>query len=193
MGLPAEAKVLPGGLIVYKFTKSDRWYLGIYLGLLLWPAFWSGLASGIYYLGYYEDLRLQGNWHIYYWSVGCLIATLTIIVNLSLRFRNLYFSLAWIGLTLGLSVGAQHLSCAIMPLGVFLYSHLVRLQYWYRHQVEFVPWEFVKYQGFVRSYYALEDRWSMREARDYSKLYYWVGWIVWFSSLLLVIMTFKLT
>jgi hypothetical protein len=183
VGLPAGVKLLPGGLIVYKLTKSDRWYLGVYLALLVWPAPWSALTWAIYYLGYYEDLRPKGNWHIYYFSVGVIVALLTTVTSLSLRFRNLRFSLAWIGLTLALCVGTQQLSAATMPLGVFLYSHLVRLQYWSRHQVEFVPWEFDKYKGFVRSHYALEDRWSTREERGYSVLYHWIGYIVLFSTL----------
>jgi hypothetical protein len=170
MGLPEGVKLLPGGLIRHRLTKSDLGYLGAYSTLLLLPL----MAKGLLYLGYHEDLLPREKWDVYFLAVAGFVALMTLSSGFIIRFRNLYFSLLWVGLSVG--VGTLNLSCAILPLGAFAYYHIVRLTFWRRYHVEFIPWSVAS--NYHPSYYDLEDRTGSALDLRYTKLYFRLGWLV---------------
>lgn len=120
-----ERKFIIGKLEVRKLILSDILYLFLYIIALLYY---------IYILKYKPADKFVTSF-----LISWIISITTISSPFGLRFRNIYFSIIWMLISIAFFINNSFIS--ILPLLTFFQYHLIRLIFWKKNKREFIPYE----------------------------------------------------
>lgn len=164
------------GLIAQPLRWHEWLILGAYASLVTWPAVPVRLLakSSTLTSGAQEAMGL--------FLAGFTVGLAMLTFSPGTRYRNIYFSVAWLGLSIWLMIKSH--GTAIEPVALLLLYHAVRGHFWWNHQREFVPAS-VGRNKYYREYYQLEKRHGSLEDTRYTTFWFRVGMVVLFASWLL--------
>jgi hypothetical protein len=147
-----------GKLELRKFTFSDCLYLLVYCFAVGYTVFLSIHDS--------KEIKLVSLF------ISLIIGFFTISSPFGLRFRNVYFSILW--LTLSIIFLISNDLVAVIPLSSFLLYHLLRAMFWKQHNKEFVPYEVGR--GAIIQYKSnFEGRSGTAKDKVYTQMLLWIG------------------
>lgn len=149
----ANRKFIFGKLEIRKFIISDYLYLTAYI---------MGVA---YYL--FANKHIPESKFATSLIISFAIGFQTISSPFGLRFRNIYFSIIWLILSLILLIDSYPLS--LIPISTFILYHIIRIVFWKKNNREFIPYETGKGKMFrFKSYF--EDRSGDLTDKKYTKI-----------------------
>ncbi|RAK69634.1 hypothetical protein [Hymenobacter edaphi] len=164
-------RVLTDSGLVLKQLRWDEWLIvGLYAVLVAWPEWLLSLMLR-------RQLHYSAKEVLSLSFVGFIVGLLMIAFAPGTRFRNVYFSLGWLGLSSWLAVRSH--GVALEPLVLFLLYQAVRWHFWNRYQRELVPAS-VSRAGYEHDYYRLEKRYGSSEDIGYTKFLFRTGMVLLF-------------
>lgn len=99
----------------------------------------------------------------------------TISSPFGLRFRNIYFSIIWLVLSLVLLIDNYFLS--LIPISTFILYHIIRIIFWKKNNREFIPYQSGKGKMFrFKSYF--EGRYGDLTDKKYTKILLGIGILI---------------
>lgn len=167
------------GLLLTRLRWDEWLILALFASLVAWPRMLAVLVTTKSKL----ELVAAEEMAVF---VGFGVGLFTVACSPGTRFRNLYFSLGWLALSVWLLLRSKGL--AIEPLVLFGFYHGVRWHFWRRYQRELIPAS-VSRTGYDRDYYRVEKRFSSFEDIRYTKFLFRVGMMLFFASFLLPLRT----
>ncbi|WP_269236399.1 hypothetical protein [Flavobacterium flavigenum] len=163
-------KFIIGKLEVRKLILSDLLYLFLYIIAIFYY---------IYIIKYKPEDKFASSF-IISWIIGLL----TISSPFGLRFRNIYFSIIWLLLSIAFLINATFI--AIIPLLTFLQYHIIRLIFWKIHRREFIPYELGRGAMFRYKSYFEQKSGDIKDKR-FTKILLSTGILIIFFCLIFVI------
>jgi hypothetical protein len=150
-----------GKLEIRKFIISDYLYLISYLLAVLYYLY-SSKYNPEYKLGISLIISFAAGFQ-------------TISSPFGLRFRNIYFSIIWLILSLLLLIDNYFFS--LIPLSTFILYHVIRILFWKKNNREFIPYQSGKGQMFrFKSYF--EGQYGNLTDKKYTKILLGIGILI---------------
>lgn len=109
---------------------------------------------------------------------------LIIATSLGLKFKNILFALIWILLFSINLVISNNVFLASLPIAITGLYHVIRLIYWIKYKIEFIPLWMMRGGTFLR-YSDSENRKANKNDREFSYSMFFIG------SLIIMIYVFK--
>jgi len=119
---------------------------------------------------YFPEKKIL-NTYIISWAIAFFVLT----TAFGLRFRNVYFSIVWLVLSLLFLI--DNYSFSKIPILTFMLYHSVRLIFWRKYHREFIPYELGR-RKFLWYFSETEGRRGSKEDRKYSKILLFVGVLI---------------
>lgn len=157
----SSRKFIFGKLEARKFIVSDYLYLaGYIIGIMLYVFASKYQPRNIFAISF---------------TVSIICGGQTISSPFGLRFRNVYFSILWLILSLIFLI-ANYFT-ALIPLLTFILYHIIRMIFWKKNKREFIPYETGKGQMYrYKSYF--EGRYGDLKDKRYTKILLGIGILI---------------
>ncbi|MDR6761681.1 hypothetical protein J2Y38_001890 [Flavobacterium sp. 2755] len=159
----SNRKFVFGKLEIRKFIISDYLYLAAYI------------IGVVYYL--FATKYTPENKFVTSWIVSFVVGFQTISSPFGLRFRNVYFSIIWLILSLILLIDNYFIS--LMPISTFILYHIIRLIFWKKNKREFIPYETGK-GNMYRYKSSFEGKYGDLKDKKYTKILLRIGLLIIF-------------
>lgn len=159
----SNRKFIFGELEIRKFIISDYLYLTVYI---------TGITLHLFFKYY-----LLENKFTITLIMSFFVGLQTISSPFGLRFRNIYFSLIWLLLSLILLFDNYFIS--LIPLSTFILYHIIRILFWKKYKREFIPYQTGK-GSMYRFKSTFEGKSGNLEDKKYTKILLGSGTLVIF-------------
>lgn len=159
-----------------KFTIAQLEWRRLNWSDILWLSIFSFLIFWTFYLKNQND----GHYFAFELITSGFCTYLIILSPLGLKFRSVYYSLLWMGMSIVFAF-APH-SIAWIPVMDFTLYHVIRLMFWKKYNSEFIPFsvgrgELYRYTSYI------ENRSGTFADKMFMKLLIWLGVLINFICL----------